>query len=104
MQRSQKGRAQKGGMGKQGGVTVAGIRMFQPEVEEKEDYVTRECQISQKTDWYSLLSKQYIHHVEVNRMYKWKAEKVRLVDLGELDGNKPGGVPDWVAKLKEMDI
>ena len=37
-------------------------------------------------------------------MYKRKAEKVRPVDLGELDGNKPGGVPDWVVKLKEMDV
>ena len=37
-------------------------------------------------------------------MYKRKAEKVRPVDLGESDGNKPGGVLDWVAKSKEMDI
>ena len=81
-----------------------GIGIFRPKVEEKEDYVTREYQILQKTDWYSLLSKQYIHRVEVNGMYKRKAEKVRPVDLGESDGNKPGGVLDWVAKSKEMDV
>ena len=90
-QRSRKGGVQKGGVGQQGGVMVAGIGIFRLKVEEKEDYVTREYQILQKTDWYSLLSKQYIHRVEVNGMYKRKAEKVRPVDLGESDGNKPGG-------------
>ena len=51
----------KGGVGQWGGVTVVGIGIFQPKVEEKEDYVTREYWISRKMDWYSLLSKQYIH-------------------------------------------
>ena len=37
---------------------------------------------------------RHISRAEVNRAYKRKAQKVRLVDLGELDRSKPGRVSD----------
>ena len=48
--------------------------------------------------------RRHISRAEVNRAYKRKAQKVRLVDLGKLDKSKPGRVSDQVAKSKKEDV
>ena len=65
-----------------------------------------EYQLLWRLDVFSILSEsvQQIQQAEVNRAYKRKAQKVQLVDLGELDRSKPRGVSDQVVKSKEEDI
>ena len=85
---------------------VGRIRIFRPKIRRKEDFERGEYRFSRKSDMFTILSElaQRVQQVEVNRAYKRKALKVYLVDLGKLDGDKPSGISDWVAKLKEKDI
>jgi hypothetical protein len=87
-------------------VRVGGVRVFRPKIGKREDFEKGGCRFSRKSDEYTILSElaRRTQRVEVNRAYKRKAEKVRLVDLGESDGSKPGGVTDWIAKSKEKDV
>ena len=85
---------------------VGGIRIFRPKIRRKEDFERGEYQFLQKSDMFTILSElaRRVQQVEVNGAYKRKALKVRPVDFGKSDGDKPGGVSDWVAKSKEKDI
>ena len=70
--------------------------MFQLKIRRKVDFKERRFRLLRRSDMFSVLTElgRYISRAEVNRAYKRKAQKVQLVDLGELDRSKPGRVLD----------
>ena len=64
---------------------------------------TREYQMSRIINRFILLLEQF-GTFRVGTMHKKKANKVQLVNLGELNSSKPRRVRDQVEKSKETDI
>ena len=75
---------------------VGGVYVFQPKIRRKEDFKERRFRLLRRSDVFSVLTElgRHISRTEVNKAYKRKAQKVRLVDLGELDKSKPSRVLD----------
>jgi hypothetical protein len=72
---------------------VAATCIFQLQEGRKEDIYIGKYRISRIVDKFILLSEQF-DIFRVSTVYKKKADKVQLVDLGISDSSKPGGVRD----------
>ena len=70
------------------------VCVFRPKIRRKVDFKKGRFRFSRRSNKFSIFIElgRHISRAEVNRAYKRKAQKVHLVDLGELDRNKPNRV------------
>jgi hypothetical protein len=75
---------------------IGAVQVFRPKTT-RNAARTREYRMSRIVDDFSFAQNPYIGRIwmfRVSTVYKTKANKVRLVDLGDSDGSKLGGCSD----------